>query len=205
MNKTIICGIPMKEDIDKVVYVSDDKSLPVSEEAVQYPINSFLKETATKEDHFSVILLVKTNLYSASEKNLQRFQDEFTNAISLTGASADFCVIRSDFSEAKNVHEKLLGDIIDKIEVGSQILVDLTYGPKDLPVVIFTALNFAEKFLNCEIENIIYGQANFINGHAVNTKICDMIPLYYLGSITNTIGRTVPEKARSMLKSLLSL
>ena len=46
MNKTIICGIPMKAPIEKVMYSSDDKSLPVADFAVQYPINAFLNKTA---------------------------------------------------------------------------------------------------------------------------------------------------------------
>lgn len=205
MNKTIICGIPMKAPIEKVVYSSEDKSLPVADFAVRYPINAFLNRTAESSDHFKVVLLVKSDEYSAAEQNLNDFQEEFAASISSSGASAEICVVRSDFLEAKDVHEKLLGDLVEEITVGSQILVDLTYGPKDLPIIIFTALNFAEKFLKCEIENIVYGQASFLNGRAVNTKICDMVPLYYLGSITNTIGSADPVKAKTMLKALLSL
>ncbi len=205
MNKTIICGIPMKAPVEKVVYNSDDKSLPVADFPVRYPINAFLNKTADDNDHFKVILLVKSDEYSAAEQNLKEFQDEFSAVVSSSGASAEICVLRSDFLEAKDVHEKLLGDLVEEITEGSQILVDLTYGPKDLPIIIFTALNFAEKFLKCEIENIVYGQASFLNGRAVNTKICDMVPLYYLGSVTNTIGSADPAKAKSMLKALLSL
>lgn len=205
MNKTIICGIPMKAPIEKVMYSSDDKSLPVADFAVQYPINAFLNKTAKSSDHFKVVLLVKSDEYSATEQNLKDFQDEFEASIFSSGASAEICVLRSDFLEEKDVHEKLLGDLVDEIAVGSQILVDLTYGPKDLPIIIFMALNFAERFLKCEIENIVYGKASFLNGRAVNTKICDMVPLYYLGSITNTIGSADPAKAKSMLKALLSL
>ena len=50
-----------------------------------------------------------------------------------------------------------MGSIVDELEIGARVLVDTTYGPKDLPIVIFTALNFAEKFLECQIDNIIYG------------------------------------------------
>lgn len=206
MKKTIICGIPMKEPIDKVVYTSGDKSIPVADNAVRYPINAFLKMTAVKGDIYKVVLILKADAYSAAEQNLTDFQEEFLEAISSCGASAEFYVIRSDYDEARDVHEKLLGGIVEEIPVGSKILVDLTYGPKDLPIIIFTALSFAEKFLDCEIENIIYGQASFLNGRAVNTRICDMVPLYYLGSVTNTIGSGAdPVKAKSMLKALLSI
>ena len=36
--------------------------------------------------------------------------------------------------------------IVDEIEDNSHILCDITYGPKDLPIVLFSVLNFAEKY-----------------------------------------------------------
>lgn len=42
-----------------------------------------------------------------------------------------------------------MGNIVDELEIGAHVLVDATYGPKDLPIVIFTTHNFAEKFLEC--------------------------------------------------------
>ena len=66
-------------------------------------------------------------------------------------------------------------------------------------------MNFAEKFFDCEIDNIVYGQATFADGNVTNTKIRDMIPLYYLNSVTNTVQCSDPIKAKQMLKSLLSI
>ena len=95
--------------------------------------------------------------------------------------------------------------LIDEIDIESQIMADITYGPKDLPIVIFSTLSFAEKFLKCKIDNIVYGQADFIDDKVVGSIICDMTPLYCLSSVTNTIKCDDPQKARQMLKSLLSL
>ena len=66
-------------------------------------------------------------------------------------------------------------------------------------------MNFGEKFFDCEIDNIVYGQATFVDGNVVNTKICDMIPLYYLNSVANMVQCSDPIKAKQMLKSLLSM
>ena len=98
-----------------------------------------------------------------------------------------------------------MGRLVDEIDTGAHIMADVTYGPKDLPIVIFSALNFAEKFLRCEIDNIVYGQATFKDDRVVGSAICDMIPLYCLSSVTNTIKCDESEKARQMLKSLLEL
>lgn len=205
MNKIIICGIPMKDRVDPSVYVSDDKSIPASSREVRFPINAFLEETMKGNDSIKFLLLVKKDGCGNYKKNLDCFKEEFEAINAEIGATVDYVVIDTEFSEEKSVHEKLMGNIVDELEIGAHILVDTTYGPKDLPIVIFTALNFAEKFLECQINNIIYGKAEFVNGKAVDTKMCDMSPLYYLGSITNTIHCVEPGKAKSMLKSLLSL
>ena len=205
MNKTIICGIPMKKVIDQVVYRSDDKSIPSADRAVRYPVNAFLEETLKPSDELKIILLVKQDPHGSHEHNIGLFKEELANANASIGAKVSYSVIDTDFSQSKSVHEHLMGRLVDEFDIGAHVIVDTTYGPKDLPIVIFTSLNFAEKFLKCEIDNIIYGQASFVDGHAVDTKLCDMIPLYYLGSITNTIHCIEPEKAKSMLKALLSI
>lgn len=205
MKKIILCGIPMKENVDKVVYVSEDKSIPAANRPVRYPVNAFLEETLKPSDEVKVVLIVKQDEFANHEKNIEYFKTELEQANSQIGASISYSIIDTDFSQNKTVHEKLMGELVDELDIGAHIIVDSTYGPKDLPVVIFTALNFAEKFLNCSIDNIIYGQASFENGHAVETKLCDMIPLYYLGSITNAIHCVEPEKAKAMLKTLLSI
>lgn len=205
MKKTVICNIPMKEVVDRSVYFSDDLSVPASDRAVCYPICAFLEKTITKEDDITVLLLIKVDEFGHYKKNKKLFEEEIMAINTPIGAKIIIKEIDTEFSQEKSVHERMMGRLIDAIEDDSHLLVDMTYGPKDLPIIIFAALGFAEHHLGCEIENIIYGQANFVNGHAVNTKICDMSPLYYLSSVANTIKCNGPEKARKTLKSLLSL
>ena len=179
MKKTVICNIPMKERIDKVLYTSDDATLPVADRMVRFPISAFLEATLSSGDELNVIILVKKDNYGHYEKNVELFKTELTEANANIGAAISYCEIDTDFEQTKSVHEQLMGRIVDVLSIGSHILVDITYGPKD--------------------------QASFVNGKAVDTKICDMIPLYCLGSITNTIRCDEPEKAKSMLKALLAL
>lgn len=207
MKKIIICSIPMKESnlVNATVYVSEDRSLPVSDRAVKYAINTFLEKTLKSDDDVKVLLLVKKDEYSHYQENVAAFTMELLSVNEKIGAQIEYRIIESEFLEKQDVHEELLMKIVDEIEEGAHMLADITYGPKDLPIIIFTAMNFAEKFLKCDIDNIIYGQANYKNGVVVNTRICDMAPLYYINSITNTIRVANPQKARELLKSLLSL
>lgn len=204
MKKTIICNIPMKERVDLSVYTSENNSLPVADTAVRYPVNTLLQKTLQSNDEVKVLLIVKNDGYGYFEKNTQDFCNEFETINKEIGAKFEYYVINTEFEQTRAVHEHLLGEIVDKLEIGTHIIADVTYGPKDLLFVLFTAFNFAEKFLECEVENIVYGQANFENGRAINTKICDMIPLFSLGSLTNIIRCNEPEKAKDMLKMLIS-
>lgn len=204
MKKTIICNIPMKEQIGLVTYESEDKSIIVKPGPVRFPINAMIDDVIEEGDELKVLILIKKDGYENYMKNTEDFKKEFLDAVSGKVSNVNFITIDTEFEQSKAVYEQLLGRLTDELEVSSHILVDVTYGPKDLPVVIFAALNFAEQFLDCTIENIIYGKASFMDDKVVDTKICDMSPLYYLNSITNTIRCDDPEKARSMLKTLLS-
>jgi len=205
MKKVIICNIPMKESVDQVVYTSEDRSLSVSNRHVRYPVNALLETTVTPEDEVKVILLSKNDEYSYSQQHTDEFITEVNQALATANVTPAIRIIDTEFSQDKLVHEQLMGRLVEEIDEGSHILVDITYGPKDLPIVIFTAIGFAEKFLDCEIDAIVYGQASFVQGKAVNQKICDMSPLYYLSSVTNTIRCNEPGKARKTLNELLSL
>lgn len=205
MKKTIICNITMQQNNQKCVYQSDDLSLPSSNREVYYPINAYLEKTLAKYDEVKVLLLIKKDAHGNYQENVEEFVTEINEINKEIGAKIEIKYLETDFTEKKSVHEQLMSRIINEIEDGSHILADITYGPKDLPIVLFAALNFADKFLDCEIDNIIYGFASFVDGKPTDTKLCDMIPLYYLNNVTNTINCKDSNKARKMLETLLSL
>ncbi len=204
MKKIVICNIPMREHVANIVYSSDDQSLPVSDQPYRYPINSFLSQTVDASDELKLILLVKDDGNSFYERNVDDFKQEIEGICNSTGAKSEYVVIHTEFAQDKEVHEQLMGGLVDEIDTDAHVMADITYGPKDLPIVIFSALSFAEKFLGCEVDNIVYGKAEFEDDKIVASTICDMIPLYCLSSVTNTIKCDDSQKARQMLKSLLS-
>ena len=195
----------MREHVANTVYTSDDMSLPVSEKPYRYPINSLLSQTVNADDELKIILLIKKDGNDFYEKNTADYKQEIEEICANTGAKAECISIDTAFSQEKENHEQLMERLVEEIDTGAHIMADITYGPKDLPIVIFSALKFAEKFLKCEIDNIVYGQATFKDDRVIGSVICDMIPLYCLSSVTNTIKCDESEKARQMLKSLLDL
>ena len=205
MKKIIFYNVSMKSNISKCKYESNDMSLPVTETKVYYPINVLLEKTLQPGDEIRAILLAKKDELGNYRSNINVCVEELMTTAEKSGASVEYKILYTDFDESQFVHDKLTLDIVDEFEENAHIMADITYGPKDLPIVLFVALSFGEKFFNLEIDNIIYGQATFVDGKPSNTKICDMIPLYYLNSVTNAIKCDNPGKAKEMLKSLLSI
>ena len=94
-------------------------------------------------------------------------------------ASKPFAMLDKEYNRSFQLYDYFISaSERNSIKDGSHIIADITFGPKDVPIIVFAVLGFAEKSLGCEVDHIIYGQANFENGRPVNTKICDMSPLY---------------------------
>ena len=204
MERLLLCNIPFTARKNKEIYKSQDPSLPTTGEAVMYPINSYLGATLSPEDKIKAILIAKQGMNDCYEKNIQICKEELEEISNRTGASFDVSVIYTPFVENRETHNKLLMDLVDSIPEASRISVDMTYGPKDLVIVLFTALHFAANYLDCDIDNIMYGQSDFDeNGKPVNTRLCEMSPLYYLESIISNVRCDDPDKAKKMLKALL--
>lgn len=205
MKKTVICNIKMNQKLIPRAYISEDTSIEVSERKVRYPVNALLEKALRKDDNVDVLLLVKKDSFGEYERNTAEFIEELDSINSKIGADINYKIIDTEFEQTRTVHEKLMESIVDSIEDNSSIIADITFGPKDLPIIVFYALNFASKFLGCEVENIIYGKAEFKDGEIVSTSICDMLPLFSLGELTGIIRNMEPRKSREILKNLLSI
>lgn len=205
MKKIIICSLPLQIRNAKK-YPSLDKSLEMPDKEIVFPVCGLLEKSLKPDDELTIVLIERPGKIDCTKENAETFKSEFMVANSAIGAKYQFVELKADFSETREVQTDLLNRIIDCVEPGMHIIADITYGTKDIPILTFAACNFAEKFLNCEIDNIVYGQAEFNEkNEVVNTQICDMVPLYYLNSITNTIECDEPDKAKHLLKTLTSM
>ena len=203
--KTVIVSIPVSMMKNPKPIVSNDASLPVSDNPRIYGINALLEKTLTQEEHLRVILVMKTNKQSQHEKYAQIYKDELNEINENIGAHIEYVDIYSEYTQNGFVHSELLMNLIDAIAPESQILADITYGPKDMPVVIFTALQFAERFLYCDVEKIVYTLAEFSYKKIARSEIFDMGPLFRLSSAQHLLSCNDPERAKAMMKALLTI
>ena len=87
----------------------------------------------------------------------------------------------------------------------AEIYADITFGPKSLPLLIFSVIQFGEKFFDCSIGNIIYLKAEFKNNVLVEGTqlVCDYTPMYLLNSMINTFKEEIGENAINTFEKIL--
>lgn len=205
MRKIIICNVAMRETVTPLVYRSDDRSLTISEQPVTYPILSCLKQLLNPEDRIKVVLLCKCDPNGNYIKNIEQFKQEFSTVCDVAPTRIEYKILNTDFNESKDMTEKMLSEIVAECEDGAEILSDITYGSKVMPVILLAALSFAVKHLSCKVQHIFYGQVFFQDNCPTNPKLCDLSYLVYLNSLIYTLHCDSSEKARIALDTLLKL
>lgn len=204
MKKTLIVNLPMQLKDGKMVYESESSSLAPSKMPLLFAILAYLEPRLTKDDSLKCIFIAKTEYNTPLDEIIQRFKDEL-DEINHYSIPVEYIAIESEFKEKNSVHDQLFKDIINNIEDNSTILADITFGPKDVPIIEFAALNFASEHLNCNIERIIYSQGTFKDGKIVSKNLCDMMDLFTLQRLTSSFRSASPEKARDLVNKIIDL
>jgi hypothetical protein len=195
----------MKERLDSFRYkVSGNSTIKFDGEVI-FPINGVLAKTLDKNDAVKVVLLKKDDIHNNSDRNVGEFMRELNIINKGIGAAIDYKVLSTPHDESRSIQEKLLKEMVDELTDGAAIYADITYGPKSMPIIVFSVLNFAEKFFNADIKNIVYGKVDFDkNNNPVNPELFDMTPLFYLNSLANTFACKDSDQAKKLLASILS-
>lgn len=208
--KIVYSNLPMKKELKAFQYQSEGNTLIEYDEKVVFPVNAVLAKSMKKGEKVKVVLLSKADKDGNCAVNAGIFQQELNRINLEIGADIEYITLTTPFVETRDIHEKLLRDMIGMLEERAEAIADITYGPKSLPIIVFAVLNFAEKFFGVTIKNIVYGKVNFVNDGNGGTKpvdpvLCDMTPLYYLNSLTNSMEYRSSEEAVKALDILLDM
>ena len=206
MKKTIFCAIPMKKELDAMIYARTGNVNSSYSKPVIFPINAIIAETLKKNDDIKVILLRTLDETGNGGKNCGLFMQELDTINVDIGAKISYETLDLEFKETKDNHETRLKAMLDKVEENSQIFADITFGPKPLPMILMCVLSFAEKFLNCDVKSVIYGKVSFDQDNkAGSPELFDITSLYYLNNLTNSMIAIDGKEARKNLDEFFSL
>jgi hypothetical protein len=193
----------MKERIDRFRYKVNGNSAIEYNGEVIFPINGVLASTLKKGEEVKIVLLKKEDIAGNSGKNTGEFMSELDKINANIGAKIEYKILSTPHDESREVQEKLLKEMVNELVMGVEVYADITYGTKSLPIIVFSVLNFAEKFFKAEIKNIVYGKVDFDKDNKpVNPELFDMTALFYLNSIANTIECKDGEAAKKLLDTI---
>ena len=207
MKKIVFVSLMMADKMEKRHYPVDGNKFIEYSGKVYYAINAILAQTLKSDDEVKILLLETKAGEQAGEKNAKFFEDELNeiNKKNNIGAKITYERISSDFIVSKDKYNSLFMKLIKNFEGEEKLYADITFGPKSLPLVIFSALQFGEKFYECSIGNIIYLKTEFEKGNEIKADsqlICDYTPLYQLNSFITTMQSSSGDKAKKAFEIL---
>lgn len=205
MKKIVFSDIPMKSNLKAMIYKGTGNVNSHYDKPVFYPINAVLADTLSKQDELKIILLTTENSTENNQKNTELFIQELNSINSDIGAKITYETLDSEFKETKDNHELRLKQMIDKIEDGSELFADITFGPKPLPMILMCVLSFAEKFLKCDVKSVVYGKVTFTGENISNPELYDVTSLYYINNLTNSMVAKDGIEARKTLDEFFLL
>ena len=177
--KIVFSNLPMKRELNAFRYRTEGNITIEYDGEVIFPVNSVLARTMQRGEKVKVVLLSKEDIEGNSAVNGGIFQKELNAINREIGAQIEYITIATPFVETRDIHERLLRDMVAKLEEKAEIIADVTYGPKPLPIIMFSVLNFAEKFFAADIKNIVYGKVDFIDDGSGTGKTKPVNPVLY--------------------------
>jgi hypothetical protein len=207
--KVAICGTALQEPAANCYPVEGNRTIEYGKK-VRFPINAVLAKSIKSGDELKVILIVTRDENNISRDNIGIFRSELEkiNIDEHIGAKINYDTIEIPYEPTKDTVDRFLAELINKIPADADVFADITYGMKPTPMIVFCALNFAEKFCNASIKNIIYGKVERnpeTKEMTKNPKIFDITPLFYLNRLVETMECPDAETAKKILGDFFAL
>lgn len=204
MKKIVFVTVRMKDDYEKIKWPVAGNSFIEYPEPLYFGISGVLAQTVTAEDEVTVYPIITKGGDNAGQKNANLLKQELEDKVTIA-KKLEIIPINCDFSEDKLKFKELYKALIRKLESDAELSADITAGTKSLPLLIFSAMQFGEKFYDCSIGNITYQKVEFVEGKIKehSEQLCDVTPLYLINSFTNTIECSSGKDAIAAVDALL--
>jgi len=212
--KIVICNIPMKSELFELHPV-DGISLNGKPLIANYAINVELAKILIKNEEMHIIFLKSHGGDDCTDENIIKFKDE----LKLISQEKNLDIrttyeeIDVPFTFAKDITATVFRNIIGSIKKitdkydNVSLYADVTFNSKLLPMTVFCAFNFAEKYLNVDVKKIMYGKVEFIERIPIKetAAVFNITMLYCLNSLTNSIDCDSPETALKVIDDFINL
>lgn len=187
MKKTLIYVVPFRWKVKERKYIPDSQTEGYSGTEVLFPMNGIISHEIKMEDDVDVLFIqtiddsVNSTKTKDTEDFVRRGTDEISSILRDCCHSIAFNVIRVRFHSSSSDIINLYKEVCDRIAEGSVCYADVTFGEKYNMMLVFCAMNYAEKYLGCEVAQLLYGRIDGENDS--NGELREFTPLYLLNSL----------------------
>jgi len=152
------------------------------------------------------VVVLTTENHETALGNYQTIEREVTSLCEGIGASCAVSKIDIPFDETVETHLNTFKALIGKISDGDIVLVDMTYGPKCLAIVLMMAMNYGYRACkDCAIESFVYGSLDFREGHPYGKRIYDITSLFLMDQIVNELAKSKNKNPKKAIESILNM
>lgn len=199
MKRIYITAIPLDSNFAITPYAAD--SVNYTQTATQptcYPITPILADTAHPGDEIKIITVRQVN--TPHSENLEVFRRE------VDGLGFPYTLV--DLTTPENQQRDgllaLFEALTDVMESDACYYADATFGTKTYPLVLSSALHYAEKILDdTEICGIYYRELTRENGQVKNVRQYDISTLFTLDGIIDMAADAELTDRKAFIKLML--
>lgn len=183
MKNTIILPLRYRWNLKKTTFRKGENDfMNYQDGEFVFAISHILSGIIAEDSETDVILIRTTSEYRETEQFVDEAKEELNSVLSGRCKQINYKVIDAPYSSTRKELGMIYRKLCNEIAPETNIYADLTFGPKYMPLVVFCALNYAEKYSDCNIKSVLYG---LFDGQKDNKgTIVDFTSLYLL----NTFG-----------------
>lgn len=204
MKRIYITAVPLPSNFilkpQKVECVNLDLR---SDDQLIFPISRLIEATMRDGDEAEIITVRQTN--ASGDENMNRLKQDLA-ALHIRYQIKD---ITTPENQNKDALLDLFKQLAQAIDPQCCIYADSTFGTKTYPIILFAALNYAEKIKECELHCLMYQeQRRDAQTHeTTGTYLYDITSLFYLNSVVDAMSQSEASITQkdALLDSLLNL
>ena len=161
-------------------------------EAVYVPIDAVLGEKIEEGSEVKVIVIENSIGGEAYKAFAQKCIAETEAILAENSCSCEVIPMQIPFiADNRTIGEAYI-DLLAELPSDSTILADITFGTKYITVLISCMLDYATRFLDCDVAAVLYGDVDWSVsvGNLARARLCDVTSVYTISSFSRYFGNS---------------
>lgn len=203
MRKIFFTAVPVDSNfhITSMPFNPKGTELKFPNEKIYFPISAVIYSKCREDDEVTLFCIQQVNELDEGY-NMQVLKDEI-QSLNLPVA-VDIRQVPIKENQDRSLLMSVFEELIATMEPNAYYYADITFGTKSYPLILLTALNYADDILEeTHIAGIYYQEVKRKAGHAAETHLYDVTVLHAMSSLIDTV-KDLPAAARvSTIKAIL--